>query len=215
MMKNSEAETSRLRGREEQTSKNPEAEASRRRRRICLLTTVGVIVAVVVLIVILAFTVFKAKRPVTTINSVTLQDLNVALGTTTFTVKVNVTVDTDLTIKNPNKVGFKYRDFTASLNYRGQSVGEVPVPAGKISSGETKPMNLSLTVWADRLASNSQLYSDALAGTLPLNTFMKISGKVSVLGIKVHVHSSASCDFVVYVLNRTVGDQNCKYKTKL
>ncbi|KAJ4832514.1 hypothetical protein Tsubulata_000072 [Turnera subulata] len=191
------------------------AESSRRRRKTCLWATLGIIIALVVLIIILAFTVFKAKRPVTTINSVTLQDMSVALGVVTMTVKINVTVDADITIKNPNRVGFKYNNATASLNYRGQQVGVVPVPAGKISAGETMPMNVSLTVMADRLLSNSQAYADTLAGKMPMNTFVRVSGKVNILGIKKHVVSESSCDFDVYIVNRTIGEQNCKYKTKL
>lgn len=77
-------------------------------------------------------------------------------------------------------------------------------------------MNLTLTLMADRFFSNSQAISDARSGKLPLNTFTKISGKVSVLKIfNVHVVSSSSCDFIVDIRNRTLGDQQCQYKTKL
>jgi len=184
-------------------------------RKACLIVTT-VFIAIVLLVVILAFTVFKAKHPVTTVNSLKLRDFDVNLDIAKLRVDLNVTLDVDVSVKNPNKVGFKYSNTTAHLNYRGQLIGEVPISAGDISSGETKGFNLTLTIMADPLLSNSQLFSDITSGTLPLNTFLTISGKVNILGfIKVHVVSSASCDFSVNISNKTVGNQECQYKTKL
>lgn len=184
-------------------------------RKVCLIVT-GVVIAIVLLIVILALTVFKAKHPVTTVNSVKLEDFHLGLDIAKLKVDLNVTLGVDISVKNPNKVGFKFSDSVANLNYRGQQIGEVPVPAGEISSDATKEFNLSLTIMADRLLSDSQLYSDVTSGTLPLNTFVKISGKVRILGfIKVHVVSSTSCDFAVDISTRAVENQECKYKTKL
>ncbi|KAL1322200.1 hypothetical protein HN51_067122 [Arachis hypogaea] len=188
---------------------------SGRGRKVCLVVT-GVVIAIVLLIVILAMTVFKAKHPVNTVDSLRLQDLKVSLDIARLSVDLNVTLDVDVSVKNPNKVGFKYSDSSAQLNYRGQQVGEVPIPAGEISSDETKGFNLTLTIMADRLLSNSQVYSDVISGSLPLSTFVRMSGKVSILGfIKVHVVSSTTCDFAVNLSNRTVGHQECQYKTKL
>ncbi|XP_022734270.1 late embryogenesis abundant protein At1g64065-like [Durio zibethinus] len=186
-----------------------------RLRNICF-GVMGVLIFIIILIVILAFTVFKAKRPVTTIDSVSLSNLKVSLDLARLQVLLNATLDVDLSIKNPNKVGFKYKDSTAQLNYRGQQVGEVPIPAGKISADETVPMNLTLTVMADRLISDSKFLSDVRGGELPLNTFTKIAGKVNVLNMfKIHVVSSTSCNFIVFLSNSSVGDQDCKYKTNL
>ncbi|KAK0584720.1 hypothetical protein LWI29_017612 [Acer saccharum] len=186
-----------------------------KRRNICMGILVGIIV-IIIIVVILAFTVFKAKRPVIQIDSIALDDLSVSLDIARLRVNINVTVDTDISVKNPNKVGFNYAPTSALLNYKGQLIGEVPIPAGKISAGETAGMNLTLTLMADRLLSNSDLYSDVLSGALPMNTYTKISGKVSILNVfKVHVVSSSSCDFTVNISNRTVGDRQCKYKTKL
>ncbi|KAK1563806.1 hypothetical protein Q3G72_033161 [Acer saccharum] len=186
-----------------------------KRRNICMGILVGIIV-IIIIVVILAFTVFKAKRPVIQIDSIALDDLSVSLDIARLRVNINVTVDTDISVKNPNKVGFNYAPTSALLNYKGQLIGEVPIPAGKISAGETAGMNLTLTLMADRLLSNSDLYSDVLSGALPMNTYTKISGKVSILNVfKVHVVSSSSCDFTVNISNRTVGNRQCKYKTKL
>jgi hypothetical protein len=189
--------------------------SSRNKCCCCIGTTVCIIIAIVILIVILALTVFKPKRPVTTFDNLTLKDMDFSLDLTGLKVHVNFTLEADLNVKNRNKVGFKYSNSTALLNYRGQLVGEAPLPANQISGGETKAMNVTLTLMADRLLSNSDMFSDVRSGVLPLNTYIKLSGKVKIGLFKIHVVSTSSCDFSVYISNRTIGDQNCEYKTKL
>ncbi|KAL4368049.1 hypothetical protein GQ457_05G028250 [Hibiscus cannabinus] len=184
-------------------------------RNICF-ATMGVLLFITVLIVILIFTVFKPRNPVITIHSVALSNLKFALDLARLRVLFNATLDVDLSIKNSNKVGFKYADSAAYLNYRGQKIGEAPLPAGKISADGTAPMNLSVTIMADRLISDSKFFDDVSSGELPLNTFAEVSGKVNVLNqIKFHAVSSASCDVLVFLSNATVGDQSCNYNYKL
>ncbi|KAF7825380.1 late embryogenesis abundant protein [Senna tora] len=189
---------------------------SRRRMRVCVAVTAALVVAIVLVIVILAFTVFKAKRPVTAVDSVSVRDMDMSLDIARLRVNLNVSLDVHISVTNPNKVGFRYSDSTALLNYRGQLIGEAPIPAGRISSGGTAAMNLTLTIMADRLLSTSQLFSDVTSGSLPLNTWIRISGRVSILGfIKVRVISTTSCDFSLSISNRTIEDKVCHYKTKL
>lgn len=186
---------------------------SRRGRTICL-SVLALVLALGIIILILALTVFKAKRPVTTVHSVSLRDLNFSLDIARLAVALNVTVDADLDIRNPNRVGFKYTDSTALLKYRGEVVGEVPIPAGKISAHQTTPMNITLTVMADRLLSNPALYSDIMSGTLLFQTYTRISGHVHIL-FKVHVVSYTTCDLYVDVSSRSLANQTCHYRTKL
>ncbi|KAH7866324.1 hypothetical protein Vadar_018872 [Vaccinium darrowii] len=192
----------------------PPPQSNRKRRRNICLVVIAVILGLVLLMVILGLTAFKAKHPVTTVNSVALEDLKLDLN---MGVYLNVTLDVNLSIKNPNKVGFKYTNSSALLNYRGQVVGEAPIPASKISAGQTMTMNLTLTILADRLISNPNLYSDVvISGTLPLSTFTRISGKVRILKIiKIHVVAYTTCDINIDVVNRSVTNQSCQYKTKL
>ncbi|XP_038882665.1 uncharacterized protein LOC120073854 [Benincasa hispida] len=192
------------------------AARSRRRRNTCIGISIATVVLLVVLIVILAFTVFKAKRPITAINSVTLADLDVSLNLARVSVDINVTLIADVAITNPNKVGFSYSNSTAFLNYRGELVGEAPITAGRIDAGQRKEMNITLTIMADRLLKTTTVFSDVVAGTMPLNTYTRISGKVRILGIfNIHVVSTTSCDFNVSISERKVGDQQCNYHTKI
>lgn len=189
--------------------------SSGKRRKTCCIAVIGSIIGIVILLVILAFTVFKAKRPVTTYDNLSIEDLDVSLDFARLKVHVNVTLGADISVYNPNKVGFKYTNSTAFLNYRGELVGEAPLLAGDISAGGTEHMNVSLTVLADRLISNSEIFPDITSGVLSFNTVVKLSGKVEILFFKIHAVTSSSCDFNIYISNRTVGDQQCKYKTKL
>ncbi|EXC35213.1 hypothetical protein L484_022768 [Morus notabilis] len=186
----------------------------RRRLCVCISATVAAVLAIVFIAVILSQTVFKPKRPITTVNDVSLKDLS--LNVARLGIDLNVTVGVDLSVKNPNKVDFRYGNTTSVLSYRGEQVGEAAIPGGEISAGETVPMNVTLTVMADRLLSRSQVYSDFLAGDVPFNSYTRIAGRVTILGIfKIHVVSVTSCEFAVDVSNRTVSDQRCTYKTKL
>ncbi|KAL5550345.1 hypothetical protein UlMin_000521 [Ulmus minor] len=191
----------------------------RRRNRRKIYTCAGVVLAVILLVVIVAVilsqTVFKAKDAVIAIDAVKLKDLDLGFGLGRLAITLNITLGVDLSIENPNKLGFRYDNSTAAVNYRGGLIGEVPILGDKISAGETKPMNITLTIMVDRLLSNSQMYSDVVAGVLPLNTYTRIRGSVKILGIKIHAVSTSSCDFEIFIGNRTTSEQRCRYTTKL
>ncbi|KAM3382478.1 hypothetical protein BC332_24028 [Capsicum chinense] len=193
---------------------NYRSSSKKKRARNCCFISLAVLILLGLLFLILGLTVFKAKKPVITVNSVVLRDLGVSFDITRLQVHLNVTLQAGLSVRNPNRVGFNYDSTSATLQYKGQVVGDAPVPAGKIGSRETRPMNIILTVMADRLFSNSGLYSDVMSGGLPLTTYVKLSGVVHVL-FKIHVKSSTTCDLYIDVLNRKLVNQTCHYKTKL
>lgn len=193
--------------------KPPSSGRSHRKRNICIGILVGII-AIVLLIVILALTVFKAKDPKTAINSITVQDLSVALDMARTRVNLNVTLDVNMGIKNPNKVSMKLKKGNADIIYRGDTVGVAPIPVAKISADKTTALNLTVTLLADRLVSNSQLLSDVIAGSMPMTTRAKISGKVNIVGIKIKISATSTCHFTLFIGNRTVSDQDCKTKAK-
>lgn len=191
------------------------SEKRKKRRNICIAVTALTLVVIMVL-VILGLTVFKVKRPVTAIDSVAPKDFNISLDVARLRVYLNITLLINLSVTNPNKVGFKYTNSSAQLKYRGVVVGDVPIPAGKIGAGEKKEMNVTLTIFGDRLVYNSNLYADAISGTLPLTTYTRIAGKVRILNLfNIHVVSSTTCDLLLNVRNGgSLENQGCHYKTK-
>lgn len=191
------------------------ADSNRKRRSICLAVLLT-LTLLVILIVVLAFTVFKPKKPVITVDSVSLLHLNLSLDAARLGVDLNLTLAVDLSVQNPNKVAFEYSDSTATVSYRGEEVGEAPIPAGRLPADGTEKMNLTLTMMADRLLSKSELFSDVVAGGVPISTFARLSGKVKVIGIfKIGVVASSYCDLTIDVKNNSVGNQQCEYRTKL
>ncbi|GFP87387.1 hypothetical protein PHJA_000882400 [Phtheirospermum japonicum] len=128
---------------------------SRRRCKCICLSVVAVILGLGLLFLILGLTVFKVKKPITTIDSVSIQDLDLSLDVARLRVLLNVTLDLGVAVTNPNRVGFKYGDSTCYIRYKGNDVAEVYVPAGSIGARDTSSMNLTLTLMADRLLSNS------------------------------------------------------------
>lgn len=195
-----------------------ETARSRSHRNLCIGVSVAVAVVLflVVIIVILAFTVFKPKRPITTINSVSIDDFDLSLSVVRTSVDFNITLVADVAITNPNKVGFSYSNSTAFFNYRGELVGEVPILAAQIDAGQTTQMNITLRILADRFVKTSTVFFDVVAGSMPLNAYARVSGKVRILGIfNIHMVSTTSCDFSINISERNIKDQQCNYHTKI
>ncbi|XP_061375491.1 uncharacterized protein LOC133317646 [Gastrolobium bilobum] len=189
-------------------------EGSSKGRNVCL-TVTGVVVAIVLVLGMLAL-VFRPQELTITVDSVELQNMDVGFNVFKMSVDLNVTLDVNVSVKNTNEFGFKSSEGSAQLNYRGQLIGEAPIPSGEVSPGETKGLNLTLTVMANRFLSNySQISSDVTSGALPLNTLIKISGEVNILGfIKFHVETSSSCSFKLNISNKTVEENECQSKSK-
>eukprot|EP00250_Pteridium_aquilinum_P031584 c4387_g1_i1 orf=454-1074(-) len=190
----------------------------RQQRRTCL-TCCGVctilLILIVVILVILAFTVFKPKQPKMRVDNITLEDFqaDVVLNIPP-SIKLNVTLGLVVSVTNPNKVGFKYYNSTTHMFYRDVEVGLVPIPSGQLDAGQTKQISTSIELLADRLITDSRLYKDFFAGSIPLSTTSEISGKVNILNIiKRHIDTSSVCNFTIAVGNTSTAIDNmvCSY----
>ncbi|MCL7038073.1 hypothetical protein MKW94_013084 [Papaver nudicaule] len=137
----------------------------RRNRNLCFCLIAG-LVGFILEIVIMGFTVFKPKNTITTVNSVKLDGFHLSLDVPKLGVDLNVTLSLDL----------YYGNGSSLLYYKGDVVGEAGIPAEEISPGETIGLNTTLTVLADRLISNSDVYSDSMSGMLPVSTYTEILG---------------------------------------
>lgn len=183
---------------------------STRRRCICLSVTLPLI-TIGLLILILSQTVFKSKKPVTTVNSIILKDINADINLIPLTVSLNISININISIKNRNKVGITYKNSSAVLRYKSHDIGHVPIPAGKIGSEDTKHMNLTLTIFADRLLSDVNVYGNVISGNFPVSTYTRISGKIRVLNLfNIRVVTTSTCDLNIDILNRRIVSQKCR-----
>ncbi|CAI8585270.1 unnamed protein product [Vicia faba] len=180
---------------------------------VCVAATIGIVILIILAVVILAFTVFKAKEIISTVDSIEVHDMDMGFSMFTMSLNMNVTLDVIVSVKNPNVYGLKYYNGSTQINYRGQLIGEAPIPSGEISRGQTKRMNLTLTLMADRVLSNKHILSDVSSNTMPLSSFMKVTGEVNVLGLtKIHAKSISSCNFTLKISNKTIENKVCRYK---
>ncbi|CAA6669215.1 unnamed protein product [Spirodela intermedia] len=192
--------------------------AGGRRRRICIAVAVAAtLVAIALVFVVLGFTVFRPRHAIATINSFFLGVVQAGNSSFGIGVDVNATLLVDLSVTNPNRASFSYpRGGTAELFYRGNVAGVAAIPPGAIGARETLRMNVTLTVLAGRFIADSNVYSDILSGSLAVNTFTRIAGKVTVLGLlKLRTVAYTTCDVVVNVTSRSISSTSCKYRTKV
>ncbi|CAF2169671.1 unnamed protein product [Brassica rapa] len=195
----------------------PNVSGRKRNRKICICVSLLILLLLIfIVLLVLGLTLFKPKNPTATVDSVAVERLRTSVDVLNLKANLNLTLNAHLALKNPNRVGFSFGATSALLNYKGQLVGEAPLPANRVGPQKTLRMNVTLTLMADRLLSESQVFSDVMSGSIPVNAFVKVAGKVSVFNMfKIKVKSSASCDVTISVSSRNVTSQHCKYSTKL
>lgn len=191
----------------------PQSRRRSRRRCVCLSVT-AVLLALGLLILILALTVFKPRRPTTTVSSVALDNLSVGFNIAPPQLLLNVSLDIAVSVHNPNRVGFRYHRGDAILRHRSNDIGDVPIPAGRIGARDTRGLNLTLSLMGDRILSDSALFSDVTAGVVPFEAYIKLSGKVRIL-FSIHVTTYSTCDLDIFIANQSISNLNCRYRTKL
>ncbi|XP_013652161.2 uncharacterized protein LOC106357014 [Brassica napus] len=197
-------------------TQSPNGGGRKRNRKIYICVSLLILLLIFIVLLVLGLTLFKPKNPTATVDSVVVERLRTSVDVLNLKANLNLTLQAHLALKNPNRVGFSFGSTSALLNYKGQLVGEAPLPANKVGPQKTLHMNVTLTLMADRLLSESQVFSDVMSGSIPVNAFVKVAGKVSVFNMfKIKVKSSASCDVTISVSSRNVTSQHCKYSTKL
>lgn len=184
-----------------------------RRRRMCHLCCclgVGLTFLMGILLLILVFAVFKARDPHVWVNGVKLAELNITYGT--LVPHVQLRLDLNLTVHNPNRANYNYNNGSSILYYQEIEVGHADIPAGRLSAGETKAQRVTLNVQADKFLRGSNITKDYIAGVIPVSATTKISGRVNVLNIyKRHGVSYSWCSISVFIANATLASLQCRY----
>ncbi|PSS26304.1 Late embryogenesis abundant protein [Actinidia chinensis var. chinensis] len=169
----------------------------------------------IIVVIILIFTVFKVKDPIINLNGVTVEKIDLIEGTTTPRPGSNMTLMTDVSVKNPNVASFKYGNTTTTLYYRGTVIGEAHGPPGRSRARRTARMNITVDIIMDRLTSHPSLKSDMGNGILPMTSFTRVGGRVKMLIIKRHVVVKMNCTMTINITSRAIQEQKCKRKVKL
>ncbi|XP_057510157.1 uncharacterized protein LOC130792637 [Actinidia eriantha] len=170
----------------------------------------------IIVVIILIFTVFKVKDPIINLNGVKVERIDLIKGTTTPRPGANMTLTTDVSVKNPNVASFKYGNTTTTLYYRGTVIGEARGPPGRSRARRTARMNITVDIIMDRLTSHPSLQSDMGNRILPMTSFTRVGGRVKILKIiKKHVVVKMNCTMAINITSRAIQEQKCKRKVKL
>ncbi|KAL1322017.1 hypothetical protein HN51_066924 [Arachis hypogaea] len=180
------------------------------------LVILSIFIAIAGTLVVLGFTVYKPQEPKIHVDNINLDNMKFAFNVFQIKFDFNVTLTADVTVQNPNKIGFKISDTSATLNYRGVKVGEAPIPSQEIAPKETKKFNVTLTVMTAALLSHPMIFNDVTKNQLPLTVVLDIPGQVEILGIiKVNVHVQTYCDILIDILQKRLASQRCKSTTNI
>ncbi|KAL0339465.1 UNVERIFIED_CONTAM: hypothetical protein Sangu_1468600 [Sesamum angustifolium] len=188
----------------------------RRRRWVKCCGCIGAVVLVqAIVVVVLIFTVFKVKDPIIRMNAVTVERLELIAGTTTPRPGSNMTLNADVSVKNPNYASFKYQNTTTALFYRGSEIGEARGPPGRARARRTMRMNITVDVMTDRVLSQPDLRSDVNSGLIAISSYTRVGGRVKMLIIKKHVTVTMNCTITINATSQAIQQQKCKRKVKL
>nr|XP_043613998.1 late embryogenesis abundant protein At1g64065-like [Erigeron canadensis] len=177
-----------------------------------IITAMILIIAVVMLV--LGFTIFHVKNPKINMNSVTIMGLDRV--NLTSQLLGNLTVVADVSVKNTNVAAFKFEKSNASLVYHDMVVGVADIPKGVAKARKTLRMNVTFDVIVAEITQNKQFGNDMATGTLPMESYTKIHGRVKIMNvIKRKVTVTMNCSISVSVTSWKIVDQDCKRRVSL
>ncbi|XP_010251607.1 PREDICTED: late embryogenesis abundant protein At1g64065-like [Nelumbo nucifera] len=161
-----------------------------------------------IIILVFALTVLKIKTPSVKLTSVTVDRLNSA---TTPSPSFNMTLTAEIAVKNKNFGHFKFDNSTATVSYGGTAVGEAFVPMARAKARKTRRMNITMEVTSERLSGVTNLSNDLSSGTLTLNSYAKLSGKVHLMKImKKRKSAEMNCTIAVNLGSKTIQKVECE-----
>ncbi|XP_039002049.1 uncharacterized protein LOC120128443 [Hibiscus syriacus] len=148
-----------------------------------------------IIVLILAFTVFKAKQPRTKLISAALDGVSPRISFPVVNIQLNITLNLQFLVENPNHASFKHGPGKSFLLYRGDQFGEADIPPGDIPARSSATFSSRLVLQVDEMASNiTALIDDVLNGELVVDTRTRIPGRVTFLKVfKKHAVVTSEC----------------------
>lgn len=160
-----------------------------------------------IVILILSFTLFKVRDPTLELNLIKVDDfrINTSMSQINF-ISANVTLVSDISIKNPNMVSFNFDRTVTKFYYHEDMLGVAYAPAGRLGARKATRLNVTMDVLADRIVADSNVTANILFdGELGLTSYTSVKGRVSVLGLyKKDMKVGLNCSVVLGVSILTV-----------
>ncbi|CAN4085831.1 unnamed protein product [Withania somnifera] len=123
----------------------------------------------------------------------------------------NITMNTELGVKNTNFGPYKYKNSSVCFYYNGVSIGGAFVSQGKAGFKSNKKFNVIVNLSSkDVLAKDSKLRNDLSSGTLILTSKSKLEGKVKLLFlIKKKKSTHMDCTITIGLVHKVVRHIEC------
>ncbi|KDP21826.1 hypothetical protein JCGZ_00613 [Jatropha curcas] len=148
--------------------------------------------------------------------SATLDGISPRLSFPVVNLQLNITLNLNLLLYNPNYASFKHGRGKSILYYNDSQVGEADIEPGYIPSRGSVTFPCRLTVQVDEIASNlASVIRDLLDGEIVMESRTRIPGRATLLGFKRHVVAISRCKFTINVSDMKIENQECKTETKL
>ncbi|KAJ4703180.1 Late embryogenesis abundant protein [Melia azedarach] len=180
--------------------------------KVCCGVTAILLISLLTVLIVLLLTLFKPKEPKITSEPPTLENFDLIFFPV---IELNMTLGIVVTVDNRNYGSFKYKNSTAYVSYHGIVVAEAPIEDGKIPARGKHNISTSITVFADKLASNSNFLGDSFSGVLNFSSTTTLRGKVSMLKFfNIKASSYSSCDISIFIQKQSI-DSVCKSKVRL
>ncbi|KAG1365598.1 hypothetical protein COCNU_12G005980 [Cocos nucifera] len=191
-----------------------------RHRRRCLILGGACLLLLLVLGVValvLYLTLFKPRDPTMKLVSARVEGVFPRLSLPAVRIELNVTLELEVLVHNPNRAAFDYAEGHTVLYYHGAQVGDADLEPGRVPPRGDGHVQVRFTVEADRFATKFlSLIADVAAGEVPFDSSTEIPGRVTILGfIKRHVVAESECHIGIGVPKLRVKSQECSYKTEL
>lgn len=183
---------------------------TKRNRSRCLKCCGCTTVVIGVTILILMLTVFKVKGPKVNVNYVTIKGLE-GVNAFNFVPNTNLTIEIELSIKNPNAAAFKFKNVTTAIYYENVLIGEAYNPKGTAKANKTFRVKITIDVMLQKFLRIPRFLRDLTAGELPVSTRSNIRGKVEIIEIiKKTVRVKLNCSLTVTLTGQNYKDLDCK-----
>ncbi|XP_043694450.1 uncharacterized protein LOC122645183 [Telopea speciosissima] len=176
-----------------------------------------ILIILFITILILAFTVFKPKDPTIEILSSTVDGISPRFQLPQFKVELNITLNLQILVHNPNQASFKHGIGGAALvYYHGTQVGVAEIPPGTAPANGYETLDSKVTLEADQFKSQiGELIKDVMAGEIEVEAKATVPGRVKFFGIfHKHVVSVSNCWIVIGVTDLKIRRQECNYGIK-
>ncbi|XP_010261403.1 PREDICTED: late embryogenesis abundant protein At1g64065 [Nelumbo nucifera] len=190
---------------EESASLRSKEELRHKRNIKCFVYILAFAVFQTIIILVFALTVLKIKTPSVRMTSVTVENLSFS-NNASFTMKLIG----EVAVKNKNFGHFKFDNSTVTVSYQGTTVGQALVPKARAKARKTTRMNVTMEVNSEQLSGNSNLRNDIDSGTLILDSYAKLSGKVHLMKVmKKRKTAEMNCTITLNFGSKSIQGWNC------